>query len=337
MALTPPVRLRVDDPSGVAPARRAAEALAAQQGFDESGRSEVAIVVTELATNLVRHAGGGEVVIRATPGRDRSVDAIAWDHGPGIANLQQARGDGFSTAGGAGTGLGAIGRLSTSLDLQAPPGHGVVIAARVGSAAPPPLVDGLALALAGQDACGDAWTAVCEGDVVTVLLADGLGHGPDAAAASAAATREVHAGAGPGAGAGAEALMRRAHAAMGSTRGAAAAIARVDLADGSVEFTGVGNVAATIVSGADTKSMASMPGTLGHRVERFRTFTHVLPVGGVLVLHSDGLRNGWSLADSPGLARRDPLVIAAALIRDWERGSDDVSVVALRRDAERAA
>jgi anti-sigma regulatory factor (Ser/Thr protein kinase) len=333
MALTPPVRLRVDDPSGVAPARRAAEALATRLGFDESGRSEVAIVVTELATNLVRHAGGGEVVVRATPGRDRSVDAVAWDRGPGIANLQQARGDGFSTAGGAGTGLGAIGRLSTSLDLQAPPGQGAVVAVRVGGAAPPPLVDGLALAMAGEDACGDAWTAVGDGDVVTVLLADGLGHGPDAAAASAVAVREVRAGAG----AGAEALMRRAHAAMGSTRGAAAAIARVDLAGGTVDFTGIGNIAGTIVSGADAKSMASMPGTLGHRVERFRTFTYDLPVGGVLVLHSDGLRNGWSLASSPGLARRDPLVIAAALVRDWERGRDDVSVVVLRRDAERAA
>ena len=67
MALTA-VRLRVDDRSGVAPARRAAEQLADDLGFDERRRGEVAIVVTELATNLVRHGGGGEIVLRVARG-----------------------------------------------------------------------------------------------------------------------------------------------------------------------------------------------------------------------------------------------------------------------------
>ena len=60
MAVIAPVRLRVDDPSGVAPVRRAAEQLADDLGFDERRKGEVAIVVTELATNLVRHGSGGE-------------------------------------------------------------------------------------------------------------------------------------------------------------------------------------------------------------------------------------------------------------------------------------
>jgi anti-sigma regulatory factor (Ser/Thr protein kinase) len=327
MALTPPTRLRVDDRTGVAPARRAAESLATTLGFDDARRAEVAIVVTELATNLVRHAGGGEILVRSTPGRDRSIDAISWDHGPGIANLQQARGDGFSTAGGAGTGLGAIDRLSTSMDLQASPGQGTVVTARVGAAGPPPGVDGLALAMAGEDACGDAWTSAQDGDIVTVLLADGLGHGRDAAAAAAAAVRELRS---DGA---AEAQMQRVHAALQPTRGAAAAIARIDMRTGALDFAGIGNIAATIVSGAASKSLASMPGTLGHRVQRFRSFAHELPPGGLLVLHSDGCRGGWSLPSYPGLQRRDPLVVASTLIRDWERGRDDVSVVVARRAA----
>ena len=44
-------------------------------------------------------------------------------------------------------------------------------------------------------------------------------------------------------------------------------------------------------------------------------------------MHSDGLRSGWDLSAYPGVARRDPLVTAALLIRDFERGRDDVSVV----------
>jgi len=329
MALTAPVRLRIDDPSGVAPARRAAERVADSLGLDEQRRGEVAIVATELATNVVRHAGAGEVVLRATPGDRGSVDAIAWDNGPGIANPVRARGDGYSTAGGAGTGLGAIDRLSSSLDLQAAHAQGTVIVARVGDDQGAPDVDGLALAMTGETSCGDAWGQVREGDLVTVVLADGLGHGDDAAAASNAAVREIRTGLSAGA------LVERIHGALQSTRGAAAAVARLNVRTGALDFAGIGNISAAIVDGAQSKSLASMPGTLGHRVLRFRSFTGEVPPGGLLVLHSDGCRSGWDLSKYPGAQRRDPLVIAALLIRDFERGRDDVSVVVARVAADR--
>ena len=57
--------------------------------------------------------------------------------------------------------------------------------------------------------------------------------------------------------------------------------------------------------------------------------------GGLLVMHSDGCRSGWDLAEHPGLMRRDPLVIASLLLRDYERGRDDASVVVARREAAR--
>jgi Stage II sporulation protein E (SpoIIE) len=201
-----------------------------------------------------------------------------------------------------------------------------VVVARVGEAVPAaePAVDGLALAMAGETACGDAWTQVREGDLVTILLADGLGHGPDAALAAHAAVREVRTGLT------AEALVQRMHAALQPTRGAAAAVARLNLRTGALDFAGIGNIAATIVDGASTRSLASMPGTLGHRVARFRSFPQEVPPGALLVLHSDGCRSGWDLSRYPGAQRRDPLVVAALLIRDFERGRDDVSVVVAR-------
>jgi anti-sigma regulatory factor (Ser/Thr protein kinase) len=330
MALTAPVRLRVGDPSGVAPARRAVEQLADALGLDERRRGEAAIVVTELATNLVRHAGDGELILRATPGNRISIDAIAWDDGPGIPNPARARGDGFSTAGGSGTGLGAVDRLSSTLDLQAANGQGTVIVARLGDEGPASDVDGLALAMAGESASGDAWGQVREGDLVTILLADGLGHGDDAAAAANTAVRELRTGLT------AVAVIERMHAALQHTRGAAAAVARLNLRTGALEFAGIGNIAAAIVDGAEAKSLASMPGTLGHRVQRFRSFAHEVPPGALLVLHSDGCRSGWDLSKYPGAQRRDPLVIASLLIRDFERGRDDVSVVVARTAAERS-
>src|SRR3954471_4859499 len=102
MALSTPVRLRVEDPSGVAPARRAVEQLADDLGFDEQRRGEAAIVVTELATNLVRHGGGGEIILRIDRSAEATIDAIASDRGPGIQNLARARVDGYSSIGGPG-------------------------------------------------------------------------------------------------------------------------------------------------------------------------------------------------------------------------------------------
>jgi anti-sigma regulatory factor (Ser/Thr protein kinase) len=323
MALTSPARLHVADPSGVAPARRAVEQLADALGLDERRRGEAAIVVTELATNLLRHAGGGEIVLRSR-GEDVAIDAIAWDRGPGIRDLARAREDGYSTAGGSGTGLGAIQRLSAAFDVQTRPDHGTALVARLGGAAAVPAVDGIALAMAGETASGDAWSQVREGDLVTIVLADGLGHGDDAAHAAGTALRELRTGLS------ASALLERMHGALRPTRGAAAAVARLDLRTGALDFAGIGNIAATIVDGAESRSLASMPGTLGHRVARFRAFEHHVPPEALLVLHSDGCRSGWSLTDYPGAQRRDPLLVAALLIRDFERGRDDVSVVVAR-------
>jgi anti-sigma regulatory factor (Ser/Thr protein kinase) len=325
MALSSPVRLRVDDPSGVAPARRAAEQLADDLGLDERRRGEVSIVVSELATNLVRHGRGGEIILRISRGPETTIDAIACDRGPGIANLARAREDGYSTSGGAGSGLGAIERLSATMDMQAARDQGAVVVARLGPGAQVPKVDGLALAMAGETACGDAWGQVTQGELTTVLLADGLGHGDDAALAANLAVRELLPGLDPAR------MLERLHGTLQPTRGAAAAIARFNRRTGALSFAGIGNISAAIVEGAESRSLVSMPGILGHGKQRFRLFDYELPPGGLLVMHSDGCRSGWDLSSYPGAQRRDPLVIAALLIRDFERGRDDISVVVARR------
>jgi anti-sigma regulatory factor (Ser/Thr protein kinase) len=325
MALSTASRMRVEDRSGVAPARREAERMADALGFDERRRGEVAIVVTELATNLVRHGGGGEIILTIGRGSTPTVDAIAYDRGPGIAEPARAREDGYSTLDGPGNGLGAVQRLSATMDLHTQPRKGTAVAVRLGAARTVPHVDGIALALAGETSSGDAWGHVGAGEHrSTILLSDGLGHGDDAALASAAAVRELRSDLTPAM------LLERVHRALRSTRGAAAAVAQLDRRTGMLEFAGIGNIAAAIVDGTDSKSLVSMPGILGHGVQRMRTFTYELPPGSLLVMHSDGCRSGWDLSAYPGAQRRDPLVVASLLIRDFERGNDDVSVVVAR-------
>ena len=192
MALIAPVRLRVDDPSGVAPVRRAAEQLADDLGFDERRKGEAAIVVTELATNLVRHGGGGEIILRVEPRRARRRSTRSRPTaGRASRTSARAREDGYSTGGGPGNGLGAIGRLSATMDLQSGPDRARSSLARLGRRR-----DARGRRAGAGDGGGDGQrrrlgarspTASC----TTILLVDGLGHGDNAATAANAAVREL--------------------------------------------------------------------------------------------------------------------------------------------------
>jgi anti-sigma regulatory factor (Ser/Thr protein kinase) len=321
--------------------RRALALLARELRLSEEDAGRAAIVATELATNLVRHTPGGEVVLRA---RDGALDIIAWDRGPGIPDVERSLTDGFSTAaGGSGTGLGAVRRVADSFELSSVQPSGTVILATVvpdgarrarsgnedpgaaerGLAGYTGEAAGLVLALAPETVSGDAWGACSARNGDTILLADGLGHGPGAAEASERAVAALHPGETV------DSTLERVHGELRPTRGAAVAVAQVDTAQGVVHFAGVGNIAAAICERGSTRSLASMAGTAGRQIRTLRVFDYELPASGFLVMHSDGCRSGWSLDADPRLRRRSPLMIAATLIRDWERGRDDVSMVVL--------
>ncbi|WP_224011702.1 ATP-binding protein, partial [Paraburkholderia tropica] len=114
----------IGDASGVAFARRGAAQAAHLAGLDETRAGRLAIVLTEAATNILKHAGHGELLVRAL---DHGVELIALDRGPGMSDVHAALADGHSTAGTPGTGLGAIRRLSDQFSLWSQPGHGTVL------------------------------------------------------------------------------------------------------------------------------------------------------------------------------------------------------------------
>ena len=124
-------------------ARRHAARLAEQAGFDEVAAGRVALVVTELGNNLLRHAKEGRLLVAMLRlGDDDWVEVISLDRGPGMHDVKRCLEDGFSTAGTPGTGLGAIRRLSTHFEAFSEWGQGTVIvtrlAPRAGMQAPAP-------------------------------------------------------------------------------------------------------------------------------------------------------------------------------------------------------
>ncbi|GJG86927.1 transcriptional regulator [Gemmatimonadetes bacterium T265] len=342
----------VDEPTRVGEARRAAAAVATALGFDETAAARVALVATELATNLARHAVGGQLVIQAADGP--AVDLLAVDRGPGIADVLRAMVDGYSSGGTSGTGLGAVRRQADAVDLYSrwsPPslgapgpgmpdaGEGTVVWARcvlptAAGAARAADLAGVCVPVEGERECGDAWTVVDAGGRVLVLVADGLGHGPAAADASSAAVSTFQTFAATLAPA---LLVERLHAALRATRGAAVAVAAFDPARREVRFAGVGNVAGAVLTPAASgmgawasQSMMSHNGTVGHQLRKVQELAYAWPVGAIAVFHTDGIRSRWQLERYPGLAARRPAVISAVLWRDYSRARDDATVVVVR-------
>jgi anti-sigma regulatory factor (Ser/Thr protein kinase) len=330
-------RVRVEERSAAAGVRRRITALAERLGFGADRLGQVRLAATEAATNLAAHAREGEMLLRIVrDGVGPALEFVCVDRGPGIADVPVSRTDGYSTGGTLGLGLGTIERLADHSGLYSRPETGTVLYARFrppGASpgpAPPPAA-GLAVPIDGEDECGDAYTAWETGDAaggrtVYALLCDGLGHGPLAARASWAAIGAAHEEPSPSRPAD---VLARVHRRMAATRGGAVAVAAVEPAAGRVRFAGIGNVAGWIVGPERRHGMISVPGIAGARAGRIREHAYPLPPGAVVVLHSDGLTGRWRLADQPGLLGRDPLLIAAALLRDAGVRHDDRSVLAV--------
>ena len=323
----------VGELSEIGSARRAGNDLSRRLGFDETRSGQLAIVITEAATNIVKHALEGEILLRALDDNGRKgVEIIAIDRGPGMGNVALRMEDGNSTVGTYGVGLGAIRRLAQEFDIYSLEGQGTVLMMVVWSDAVS-LKGGqwqmgaVCLPLPGEDLCGDAWDIGVSAHGITMFAADGLGHGPDAALASdaAVALAPLHPGLAPAA------LMALAHQALRGTRGAALAIAVIDQDKQQLGFAGVGNIAGCIFADGARRHLMSHNGIVGSNLRKVQEFVHPFPDGAMLIMHSDGIATRWDLDTYPGLVFRHPSLIAAILYRDFVRQRDDAMVVVLRQ------
>ncbi len=325
---------RIHDGSAVSEARRAAAGLAAKLAFQEPDAGKVALIVTELSTNLLRHAGGGELILNQLgSGSGRAgIGILTLDKGPGIENVGEALRDGYSTAGGAGTGLGAVRRLATALDIySSETGTAVFTEVWTGAGGAPPASSGVdagcvSLTMPGEQANGDACVIRADGSRVRCIIADGLGHGHDAAQASSAALASFlnnpELSPGP-----AIALM---HSALRATRGAAIAVAQIDSSRREVCFAGVGNIGGVIISPGRDHNMVSHNGTVGHEMRKIQEFQYPWVAGSVMLLNSDGVSTRRRPGHLQALFSRPATLIAGVIYRCGARERDDATVVVVK-------
>ncbi|MFF3017205.1 ATP-binding protein [Streptomyces sp. NPDC057939] len=147
-------------------ARGAAAALGRRIGLGEHRTAQLVLAVTELATNLAKHAVDGSILLRVLRNRSvAGVEVIVIDGGPGMADVPSALRDGVSTVGTLGLGLGAVTRLADRFDVHSLPGTGTVQLARFWPHPQPPsvageaVVAGISRPISGEEVCGDAWIA----------------------------------------------------------------------------------------------------------------------------------------------------------------------------------
>lgn len=320
--------------SDIAAARRAGQKLADELGFDDVQAGRLAIVITEAGTNILKHAGEGILyIMRAQSSASMAgIDVLAIDDGPGIVDLATSIRDGVSTAGTAGTGLGALQRQSDEFDVWSMREMGAAFFMRLWRGSPPPEACGvevgaLCVPMAGEEACGDGWAASCDLDGATLLGVDGLGHGPEAAKAARAAIEalERRPSAVP------SEVLHTAHEALRITRGAALSVARIEYGGDELRFAGIGNVSGLVFDGTSRRALVSHNGIVGANMRKVQGFTVDCPPGAIVILHSDGVQTQWDLNDYPGLHARVPLLVAGILMRDFIRRRDDAMVLVGRR------
>jgi anti-sigma regulatory factor (Ser/Thr protein kinase) len=321
-------------PADVGRANDMGKRVATALGFSAAESEEVALVVTELAKNLLRHATGG--TIRAVPlaeGSRRGIEIRSSDNGPGIADVEQAITDGYSTAGGLGLGLGTVNRLMDEFEIYSRAEGGADIVCRrwrrppsTGSSVGRIAFGAATRAHRNSPENGDTFLfRQWEGSALAGVI-DGLGHGQFARRASQTARQYIEQHFDQPL----EALFRGAGRACRSTRGVVMALAKLDLVNATVTVGSIGNIEVRLAESPTPFNLIVRRGIVGLNAPNPVLLAHPWTPGTILVMHSDGVGTRWNWSEFGDLTSARPAVIARQLLSKLGKTDDDATVIVVR-------
>lgn len=326
--------LEIQHESDVSRARQAGKITAGGLGFEPEVCEEIALVMIELATNLLKHARGGSLTLTPLGAGGRvGLEIESRDSGPGIDDIEQALADRFSTAGSRGTGLGAVNRLMDEMEITSRRGSGTRIVSRkwVRAHQPSGRICPLAVGVAtrpcgGCTLNGDAFVIKRWSENLLVGIIDGLGHGPFAHRAALTATNYVTSHFDQPL----DQIFRGTGRACRATRGVVMALARFDWGQGQMTFAAVGNIEVRVFPGSPSFNVTMRRGIVGLNAPNPVVSEHSWSPDRLFVLHSDGVRTHWDWKEFPALADQPPAAIAQELLRCLAKENDDATVLAVR-------
>ena len=328
------VSFMLDDRSYLSVLKRDVHRLAIQSGLPEKRIAEIDIVVAELGSNILKHGGGGEVLIMLTEHPVPAIEIIGIDNGPGITDLNRMMKDGISTTKTLGQGLGAMQRLSDYLQVYSVKGWGTIVLTRF-FLKPQPVIPvkqvveirTILVPKPGEKVCGDGFYIGVDRTGIRLLVGDGLGHGPEANKAVNAAInsfrycmlQEL------------SEVIRQIHIDVKNTRGLVGTLASFNFKEQRWRVCGVGNIHTRMWTSTNAKTYLPYNGIIGHNLPR--TINEQACEEGadqLLLLCSDGIRTRWDMNKYPGIFRYDMSILAAAIYKDHARKTDDMSVVIVK-------
>ncbi|GAB4016167.1 ATP-binding protein [Spirosoma koreense] len=329
---SPHVRFQAIDRSYLASIKKSVSHLAAELAFDKQRLGEIDLIVAEMTSNLIKHAGGGELLVRQVrSSTNAGLELISIDRGPGMSDPTRMMQDGVSTTSTLGHGLGSIKRLADQAQLYSLKGWGTILLARIflnplhqPEAKPAFEYRSVLVSKPGETACGDGAYVKLTANHIKLFLGDGLGHGPEASKAVQAAIDAFrlcpdHRPA---------EIIRYMHRSVNKTRGLVGSVVVYDRQQQHWDWCGVGNIATRISGGLITKNLLAYNGIIGMNLPN-TMHNHLLAFepGQLLLMGSDGLQSRWDPAKYPFIHRYDLSILAAAIYKDYARQTDDTSVL----------
>lgn len=311
--------------------------LVQRAGFDDNKIGDVDLVISELTSNLHKFGKDGEILagIINEPNGVTYLEVISLDHGPGMFDLHKMMTDGYSTSNTLGMGLGSIKRLSDKFEIFSQKGWGTIVLSRIHKNKASFIADrankieyrALVLSMPGQVVSGDGTYFKLNERFLKVLVADGLGHGPDA---NDAVNEAVLAFKSCPFNSPAD-ILRFVHAAVKKTRGLVGTVVIYDKQNRTWSIAGVGNILARFSSFLENKNQMSYNGIIGHNIPNTINDQHITVSNfNQITLCSDGIKSRWETSKLNGITRSDLTIQMAAIYKDFGRKTDDMSVVMIK-------
>jgi len=304
--------------------------FAVLKGFQSDQLNAIDLIISELTSNLHKHSTGAAEILISYAGDEQQeyLEIISLDSGPGIADTKKVMADGYSTASTLGHGFGTIRRLSDFFEIYSIPRWGTIVLARVNKNAAVTrkkiVFSPLVIAKPGEVRSGDGCTLLQSPAGFRILVADGLGHGPqanDAVNASAEAFANCSSDS-------ASEVARVMHAQIKKTRGVVATILLFNHERKTWNICGIGNIATRLWGGLSTKNYVPYNGIIGHNIPNTLTDTILdKEEYNQFIACSDGIKSRWDLQKFPFIHKYDPSILCAALYKEYARRTDDMSVI----------
>lgn len=326
---------KVADRSYFAIVKKEVHALTLNAGFSTQRVGEIDIIVAELVSNLVKHGGGGQVMVKLIAEKDNSLlELISIDSGKGMADVNRMMVDGVSTQNTLGQGMGAMKRLSHLFQVYSMKDWGTVTLIRIWKNDPALFsptaltqIRSVIVPKPGETHCGDGFFHKVTTDDLSFFLGDGLGHGPEAEKAVTQAG---------------EAFMkcyekepteviRYINASVRKSRGLVGTVVSLDTKERKWRICGIGNVQTKIAEGIELKNYMAYNGIIGLNVPNTLK-SHEMPYenGQQLIMCSDGIKTRWDTFRYQAITRYDLSIFCATLLKDFSRNTDDAAVVACK-------